>query len=1158
MKSQNFEFLRAKRPVLADLGGFAEHYAHTDPTSSLIKQRTFVEQTVAAIYDVYDLRAPYSDNLNDLLNEDAFKASVPDLVLSRLHAVRIAGNHAAHPRRPIKSDLALERLRATFEIAEWFHLQVDRGSRYECPTYQAPGPDTATNGKAKAALEQLRIAEARYEGVLAALEEERRKRIESEQAAAQLAEQARALSAEQKATQDAAQEAARSQLKTEGEAVASLLSFNEATTRQRLIDQRLIEAGWDVGPGNQDTEQVRREVELWKLPTESGHGFADYVLYGDDGKALAVVEAKRTAKDASLGAEQARTYAMGLEAKHGVRPVIFFTNGVDLYLWDDARYPSWRKIQGFYTKDSVEHLIHQRANAKALAPLAPNLAIADRIYQLEAIKRVSERFDQKFRRALIVQATGTGKTRVAVSVCELLMRAGWVKRILFLCDRRELRRQADRVFKEYLPGEPRVIVDAVTSKDKDKRIYLATYPAIMKCFETFDVGFFDLVIADESHRSIYKKFRAPFRYFDALQIGLTATPVSAIDKNTFGLFGCEDRDPTFNFGFPDALSSKPACLVPFRVRAFGSTFRDKGIKYSAMTAEQRAQADDQDATPQSIEYDPSEVDRLVFNEDMTRRIWKTLMDEGLREATRTRVGKTIVFARNHAHAMHLSDVFQKLYPQYGAHFCRVIDNQEPRAEQLIDDLKDPTKPLTIGISVDMLDTGIDIPEIVNLVFAKPVWSFVKFWQMIGRGTRLAPNLFGPGRHKTEFLIFDHWGNFEFFDTKYQEPPPKPPPKSLLQRLFEARLELADAALAKMEEGIVQATVTLLVEDVIAVRDTKAMDVQDRWREIERLSERERVAAFTPTTRAELLSVAAPLMHVRNIRGEDDAYRFDLLATQLETSLLRSGRDAPATQDLKARMEATVELLAKNQNPVKAKAAAIQRVQSKDFWAAAKATDIEELRQDLRGIMRFQQGGGGGGGIMARIIDIEDADETAEDYTPKLDGLDLVEYRHRVHRVIEEHFAGNPVLQKIRDGQPVLEAELQDLARLVMQVDDRANVLQLAGRDPATRKSLLGVFRSVVGLDQAAVERAFKGFVKAHGGRLSSQQLRFLQLLWNHIAQNGGIEIDRLYEAPFTTVHAESLDGVFTNPDEVEELLAILVEFEPKRAAPLSAPEKQAS
>jgi type I restriction enzyme, R subunit len=544
MKSQNFEFLRAKRAMLADLAGFAERYAHGDPTSSLVKQRTFVEQVVALIYGEYRLRPPSADHLNVLMTAEPFEESVPEVVRNKLHIVRKAGNEAAHAKRPVTSRLALESLAELFDAASWLHLRVDGGDRQDLPTYSPPTPEPDGAAKAKEALEKLRLAEAQYQSVLAALEKETHQRLEAERAAS---EHATALA----------------ELQERGQEVASTLRFDEATTRHRLIDQSLLAAGWNVGPSGADTDEVKQEVKVTGMRSDSGKGRVDYVLYGDDGKPLAVVEAKRTVKDPREGAEQARMYADCLEQETGVRPLIFYTNGHDVYLWDDAqRYPK-RKVYGFYSKDSLEYLVHQRTHKHALASVEPNLAIADRMYQLEAVRLVGERFTSNFRKALIVQATGTGKTRVAVSLCDVLMRAGWVKRILFLCDRKELRKQADGVFKEFMSGEPRVVVTGKTADDRNKRIYLATYPAMMKCYERFDVGFFDLVIADESHRSIYETYRVLFRYFDALEVGLTATPVHVPgQRDTYELFGCKEREPTASYGFQEAIDARPPLPGP--------------------------------------------------------------------------------------------------------------------------------------------------------------------------------------------------------------------------------------------------------------------------------------------------------------------------------------------------------------------------------------------------------------------------------------------------------------------------------------------------------------------------------------------------------------------------------------------------------------------
>lgn len=1136
VKSQNFEFIRAKHPALANLGGFAEAYVYSDPGSAVIKLRLFVEQVVAHIYECYRLPRPYSDNLNDLLNEDSFCAAVTPSIQNKLHILRKAGNRAAHREAPSVHD-ALVKLRDGFDVAAWVYFHLDRGSKSSIPNYAPPAPPEAqntTNQKERKELDtRLAAQEAQLQRLLEDLEAERKKR--------EAAERLVKLSDEQLA-----------QLRTDGQQAANVLHFNEQTTRWRLIDDQLVEAGWDVGPRGKNTDEVRQEVQLFTMPTESGDGRADYVLYGDDGKPLAVIEAKRTAKDARVGAEQARIYAQCLEKETGQRPVAFYTNGVDIYLWDDAQGYTPRKVYGYYSKHSLEYLLHQRKNKVPLASVPANLTIANRMYQLEAIKRVGERFEDKFRRALLVQATGTGKTRVAISLSELLMRAGWAKRILFLCDRRELRKQADKAFKEHLPGEPRVIIDAETSSARDKRIYLATYPAMMKCFRNFDVGFFDLIIADESHRSIYKKFRELFLYFDALQVGLTATPVKFIDRDTYKIFGCEHNVPTANYSYNEAVESKPPWLTRFRVREFQSQFRKEGFKYSQMTDEQQNQLEDQDDNATTVDYDPQALDRDVFNKDTTRLIWRSLMAEGLRDATGSHIGKTIVFARSHTHAVHLVEVFEELYPKFGGTFCRIIDNQEVRADQLIDDFKVKDREPFIAISVDMLDTGIDVPEIVNLVFAKAVKSYVKFWQMIGRGTRLCEDLFGVGKDKTEFLIFDHGRNFWFFDEVYKEKQPTAQ-KSLLQRLFEARITLAEAAIDKMNDSVFQSTVDLLAQDVRDAIASNSIEVRDHRIALEKLANREHLGVFDAAVKADLRQIAGPLMMWRDIRGEEDAYRFDVLVTRLEEEVVKR---SPGMIDLKAAVEAEVARLLKNQTPVKAKAAAILAVESKEFWQEVTVPKLEEIRLELRGIMKYQAATRTSR-VAPRVYDVTDGDTEGVDYTPKLEGLDWIEYRQRVEKVIRDHFANNPILQRIRAGKRVPDEDLETLVTLVLRVDDKANVKRLV--QPEQKQSLLDVLRGLVGLDAEAVEAAFKDFVHKYP-QMSAQQLRFLQMLKNHIVQNGGITIERLYDVPFTTIHAEGIDGIFTESKQIDEILGILEAFQVRSASPSSHPPeaKQAS
>jgi len=1135
MKSINFEFLRTRWPELAGLGGFAEAYAHTDPTGAIGKLRTFCEEAAKTIY--HELRLPklFRPDLIDLLNSASFKAAVPKVVDSKMHALRIEGNRAIHGGTGDATD-ALRLLKEAFDLGRWLFITYANGSIAECPSFQDPpkgGAEAAELRREKRAiLERIAAQEAQMQQLLDELEAARGRAHQAESTAAELE---LALVAGQQSA--AAIEA------------VDPLTFNEAETRRYLIDLMLADAGWNVGPGRSGTQEVGKEVEIPHQPTDSGLGYGDYVLFDDNDKPLAVIEAKKTATGVEAGRTQAQLYADGLEQVHGQRPVIFYSNGYDLWMWNDAVGEPPRQIYGFYSKDSLQRLLFQRTEKQPLSAITPNPAIAGRMYQIEAIRRVVEKFAEKKRKALIVQATGTGKTRVAISLCDALIRAKWAKRILFVCDRRELRKQAHNTFKEFLPSEPRTYVTASTANDRENRIYLATYPAMMKVFETFDVGFFDLIIADESHRSLYNRYRQLFEYFDCYQVGLTATPVQYVARNTFRIFQCEDQNPTAHYSYEEAIGHTPPYLVPFVVDTHTTPFLRAGIKYSQMTDEQKRQLEEDEELPQTIEFEQAEVDKRIFNKDTNRTILRNLMENGIRNADGSHIGKTIIFARNHDHAVLLQNLFDEMYPQYGGNFCRVIDTYDPRAEELIDDFKgEGTNPdLTIAISVDMLDTGIDVPEIVNLVFAKPVYSYVKFWQMIGRGTRLCPDLFGPGKDKTHFQIFDHWGNFERFDQGYQSAEPNQP-KSLMQHVFEARLNLAQTALERQQAAAFDLAIELLRGDIESLPG-KSIPVREKWKQVTAVSRDGTLRAFDATTKASLEHDIAPLMQWINISGSEDAYKFDRLIAQMQVALIRA---SSRFDDLKDELLNQVHALPVNLSQVRVKLPIIDRIKSADFWDHVSVQDLEELRGELRGIMQYRPIIGPPR-MPPKVIDIAEDDALIERrrHAVRLEGLDMVAYRNRVHKVLSDIIDQSEVLQRIKAGQPVAEADLESLCSLVLTQDPSLDLRDLTEYFPETAGHLDLAIRSIIGMDAEAVHERFTEFVHAHPN-LASHQIKFLDLLQNHIAKYGSIEVPRLYEAPFTLLHSDGLDGVFDEP-LADELLALVGSFKSQGSKDDTAP-----
>ena len=893
-----------------------------------------------------------------------------------------------------------------------------------------------------------------------------------------------------------------------------------------------------------NTDEVRKEYPVSHQPTDSGEGFADYVLFDDNGKPLAVIEAKKTSEDVQKGRTQARIYADGLEKQHGQRPVIFYTNGYDLWIWNDAAGEPWRQLYGFYSKDSLQHIVFQRTEKQPVSRVAPNPTIGGRkmrMYQIEAIRRVVEKFAEKKRKALIVQATGTGKTLVAIGLSDAMIRAGWAKRILFLCDRRELRKQGNNAFKECLPSEPRTYVTGASAGDTDHRIYLATYPAMMKVHESFDVGFFDLIIADESHRSLYNRYRQIFQYFDCYQVGLTATPVDFVSRNTFDMFECEPADPTANYTYQEAIDHNPPYLVPFEVDTHTTQFLRVGIKYSQMTPEQREKLEEDDEAPEAIEYEQGEVDKVVYNKDTNRHILRNLMDNGIRVADGSRIGKTIVFARSMKHARLLEELFNEMYPQYGGNFCQTIVSDDPRAESLIDDFKGlgNNPDLAIAISVDMLDTGVDVPEVVNLVFAKPVYSYVKFWQMIGRGTRLCPDLFGPVLDKTHFQIFDHWGNFERFEQGYKKAEPTRT-KSLAETVFEARLNLAEAALEKQNADAFDLAVTLIGRDIASL-PAKSIAVREKWKQVQSVARDETLRTFDAATKATLRQEIAPLMQWIDITRREEAWKFDRLIARAQIELIRG---SSRFDDLRDEIVVLVSSLRINLSQVKVKLPVIEQVKSPEFWDNVTVADLEYARNELRGIIQFRRFDGPES-VEAKIIDVKEDESLIERKRHKvrldrLDDLDMAAYRNRVNNVLQSIIDKSETLQSIKQGRPVSQTDLEDLCSLVLTQEPGLDLHDLTDYYPHAG-GLDRAIRGIIGMDGQAVHARFEAFVHAHP-EISSHANKFLQLLQQHIARYGSIQIEQLYEPPFTTLHNDGPDGLFDGP-LVEELLDIIESFQ---------------
>ncbi len=1126
IKSLNFEPLRAAYPELANMGGYAEHYAHTDPESALVKLRNFAERLVDRLYLKLKLERVPQSNFVDLLHNASFKAIAQPLVLDKLHLLRRLGNRGAHGEDVEAAD-AVRCVQEAWQLARWLHVtflggKVEDFSEFKQPPVEGIDSKAEFKRKAKALAEENSLKEQRLKQALEELAALRAAdRLAVPTAAASAPPTAQAL---QLVSQASAQ-------------AASQLRFTEDNTRKWLIDRDLRMAGWDVPPGTVSSDSVGQEVEVPHQPTATGKGYCDYVLWDDNGKPLAVVEAKKTLVDARAGQEQAKLYADALEKVHGQRPMIFYTNGHDIWVWDDAGgYPP-RSVFGFFSKDTLQYRVgfQRKEKLDLLKDVRPDPNIAGYLHQLESITRVAERFTQRHRRALVVQATGTGKTRVAIALAKLLIEARWVKRVLFLCDRKELRKQAKNAFNDFVQEPIYVIGQANDVGKMDARIYIGIYQGLINDYESFDAGFFDLIIADESHRSIYNLYGDLFKYFDAIQVGLTATPIEMVSRSTCRLFGCDYKLPTANYPLEQAIADRK--LVPFRVVAHTTKFLRDGIKAAHLTDEQIAQLEDQGIDPNALDFDAKEIDDAVFNKDTNRVILRNLMDNGLRDADGQLPGKSIVFARNIDHARLLAELFDEMYPQFAGKFCRVIHSKEPRAEELIDRFKEPNGDLRIAISVDMLDTGIDVPEVVNLVFAKPVKSKVKFWQMIGRGTRLCKNLFGPGKDKSEFLIFDHWNNFEFHELNAEEVEPSTP-KPLTQRRYEARIELAALALARSDLAAFELLAQQIQQDAAALPDG-AIAVRENWQAVQQARDAKLIHQFAPVTRQLLIDTVAPLMSAVDVRGEGDALRWDLLLGKAQAAAIA---DPAKPNPYRAEILEWVERLPPHLNPVRAKADELKSLRSDAFWQSPSFADLDKLRAALRDVMALAEAPILPPPMPTAVLDVrEDEAEYQVHVRPsKIKDVDFVIFRKAVQAALEPLFESDPVLVKVRNGEAITQDELDKLNSLLHTRNPDVDLATLREFYPDTAIPLARILRAIVGLDHEAVEAKFTAFAQSHA--LSSQQLRFLGMLKDHIRQFGAIAVAQLFDAPFNTLHAEGLGGVFPNQHQLDEVVALVRGF----------------
>jgi type I restriction enzyme R subunit len=918
-----------------------------------------------------------------------------------------------------------------------------------------------------------------------------------------------------------------------------MVPINEAKTRQEIIDLRLQKAGWDV----HNPSQVTQELDIWVgLPQGvrepeheyQGFQFADYVLLGENGQPIAVVEAKKTSRDARIGQEQARQYAVNIQKNsNNEMPFVFYTNGNDIYFWDTEKYPP-RKVYGFPTRKDLERMLFLRKNEKPISQELINREISNRPYQIEAIRSVFESLEKGKRKALLVMATGSGKTRTCVSMVDVLMRTNRVQKVLFLVDRIALRNQALDAFKEYLPNAPVWPKIGETEIATDRRVYAATYPTMLNIIENKDCPlsphFFDLIIADESHRSIYNVYRNIFDYFDAIQLGLTATPKDAVEHNTFNLFSCDDGMPTFAYSYQEAINHKPPYLCDFEVLKIRTKFQKEGIRKSniSLGEQQKLLADGKE--PEEINYEGTDLEKKVTNRGTNALIVQEFMEESIKDDSGTLPGKTIFFAMTMKHARRLQEVFDDLYPEHKGNLAKVIVSDDARVYGkggLLDQFTNNDFP-RIAISVDMLDTGIDVRELVNLVFAKPVFSYTKFWQMIGRGTRLLePKKIKPWcTHKDKFLILDCWENFEYFQmnpTGKIERPTKPIPV----RLFEIKLEKLAIAQSLNDEQLVQDTIQKLRADIAKLPENNVV-ILDAKSTLDTLNDQ----FWARLNEDEVLFLhkdIAPLMRTRT--GEDyKAMSFELKV--LQYSIAKLTQTEAQEKKITALEEVIIEMVSDlplSVNVVARENDLIEAVVNGKYLSVATEKDLDVLIDKIAPLMKYREEG-----IKPQqdVFDLRDI--TSEKQYIKFgaanERVTIQKYREKVEALVKKLEEDNDTLRKIKNGDSITSDEVEELAQTLAGYEPYPTEENLQKAYDARQVSFLDLIKYIMGIGGLVtfpekVSEAFAEFIADHN-TLTAKQIQFLQTLQTFIVENGALTKKDLVQEPFTKIHENGFLGLF--------------------------------
>ncbi|MDP7279978.1 MAG: DEAD/DEAH box helicase family protein, partial [Candidatus Poribacteria bacterium] len=1031
-------------------------------------------------------------------------------LFQQLVAIQRLGNQAAHNQALIKTEEAVSALRCLFNFMAWLCKYYSH--------HQVPIPsfdkELIPDGKQQErSLEQLETLRQQLETSDQQRQEEVAKLAASESEIEALHQQV-------------------AELKAANQQYVDPLTYNEDETRELIIDLNLREAGWNPYSYN------AREFEVTGMPNQSGIGYVDYVLWDDNGLPLAVIEAKKTSVDAETGKIQAQVYADCLEQMYQQRPIIYYTNGFVTNLWDDDFYPP-RQVSGFHHQEALSRMIWRRGQRQEIENFQANEQIVDRYYQQLGLKQVMGNFHQRRRKSLVVMATGTGKTRLSIAIVEGLMKSNWVNRVLFLADRNALLTQAEGAFKDHYPAASTARLGHGQQAD-NARIVFSTYPAMMNAIDDLDqngvrklgVGDFDLIIIDEAHRSVFRKFQHIFNYFDAMLLGLTATPRSEVHRNTYRIFELQNGQPTYAYELDTAVND--GYLTPPKGISVPLKFQREGIRYDELSSQEQEEYEDKfydlEADQMPDQIGAGAINQWLFNQDTVDKVLQHLMEHGLKVKGGDQLGKTIIFAKNQKHAEFIVKRFDANYPHYAGSFCLQIDHSVKQAESLIGKFKIKDQFPAIAVSVDMMDAGIDVPEIVNLVFFKLMRSRTKYQQMMGRGTRLCSDLFGPKEDKQFFFVFDYCQNLEYFQQQLGKDNFSPP-EPLKQRIFKRRLALAHRLRQSETDDQYQQLATELTDDLHQTVNGLRREnfiVKTKIEQVVKYSQREAWDQLTDHQLGEIRDHLSGLP--TELEEHEAARRFDLLILELQTATLdQSDKQQQLTQMVitiasKLEQKQTVPVVAQQLD-------LILELQTDQFWHQVTILRLESVRKVIRNLVQF-------------IDDKQSQELVYTDFEDQIgEGVevgDLVQadpslrnYRQRMERFLRQHL-NHAVVRKIHFNQPIFSEDIPALESVLFG-QEGMGIKKDVEDNYGDGQPLALMIREIVGLEPSAAKSVFADFINQY--QLDQKQIQFLNKVIDHLTHNGVVEIQELFQQPFTFFHQSGVVGLFPNQaEEIRDLL----------------------